>query len=142
MDETTLKTALKNMQHLRNQRERKISKADRLEERLDSVGVSGIYNGSGTHTNNRCAPQELLEDIIDLRRSAINDLDLLYDAQLVLEPEVEKLKNYDLRVIIEHRYFYGWSMQEVRRMFSESEPDYADKVLNAFLQEIIDNPIG
>ena len=126
MDRDELKTALRNVRALRIEMERKRRQAEELEERASSLGRSiyKISKGSSKHE----APQELICEAIDIRKSIMADWNTLDDALLILEPEVEEISDLDIRWMLNRVYIHGDSHEDAAQLY---EKDGLQTVIDA-----------
>lgn len=134
MDE--LKAILLRLDALRREREKKIAQAEAIEEHCLSVGVSHVFDDIGaSHQRSRHSPQERMAEAVDLRKEAYNDYITISDTGYLLEDELKALiKDYDTRLVIEYRYLYGYSMEEISEIFSEHDPHYPYEIIDRFFR--------
>ena len=130
-----MKNALRRMDELRKIRDYKLRKAEEIEQKCLSVGNSHIFESIGeSRQRNRRSPQERMAEAVDLRKSAYDDLIKLLEMQNELEPEVDSIKDYDTRFVIQSKYLRGWPMIDISDFFRERSPNYVYELERAFFQ--------
>lgn len=136
MEKEELKAALRNVRKLHVKMNRKLMKAEKLEEKALSIGKS-IYKITKGNSNHP-APQEMLCDAVDLRKSALADLETIYDLQLILGPELEKIKDLDIKYVIDQKYLRGCSDEEVAELYEKNGMEIVRETELRFFQDAYD----